>query len=68
MASRNHFYNPFINSFLGIRVPTNSGDRNFELGTILKDIDLYFQPVPDPFTATIFSVIMMTQIQLTVFI
>ena len=60
MASPNHFYNPFLDSFLGIWVPTKSDDRNFESGMILKDIDLYFQPVPDPITATIFLVIMMT--------
>ena len=60
MASRNHYYNPFMDSFLGIWFPTNSGDRNFESGMILKEIDLYFQPVPDPITATIFLVIMTT--------
>ena len=62
MASRNHFHNPFLDSFLGILVPSDAGDMNFESGMILKDIDLYFQPVPDPITATIFFVIMMTQI------
>ena len=62
MASPNHFYNPFLDSFLGIWVPTKSGDRNFDSGMILKDIDLYFQPVPDPITATIFLVIMMSQV------
>ena len=62
MASRNHFHNPFLDSFLGILVPSDAGDMNFESGMILKDIDLYFQPVPDPITATVFSVIMMTQI------
>ena len=59
MKSRNHFYNPFTDPFLGGLAANNKYDSSFEPGIILEDIDLYFQPVPDPVMASIFFFIMM---------
>ena len=59
MAQRNHFFNPFLDSFLGVLTFDNKDDPSLSPGMIIENLDLYFQPVPDPITATIFLVIML---------
>ena len=53
----NHFYNPFTESFLGalMKNPTLTSNAT---NIIFEDVDLYYQPVPNPFVAGTFSVIM----------
>ena len=57
MISQNNLYNPFEASFLGIFVTNNLNDTKVKTGIILEDIDLYFQPVPEPVTASVFLVV-----------
>ena len=53
----NHFYNPFTESFLGASMKDPALPSN-ATNIILEDVDLYYQPVPNPFIAGTFSVIM----------
>ena len=55
--NRNHFYNPFTESFLGalMKNPTLTSNAT---NIIFEDVDLYYQPVPNPFVAGPFSIIM----------
>ena len=53
----NHFYNPFTESFLGASMKNPAFPSN-ATNIILEDVDLYYQPVPNPFVAGTFSVIM----------
>ena len=59
MISQNNLYNPFEASFLGILVTNNLNDTEVKIGIFLEDIDLYFQPVPEPATASVFLVVNM---------
>ena len=68
MKSRNHFSNPFTDSFLGVLAANNKHDSSFETAFILEDVDLYFQPVPDPVMASIFFVIMMILVAIGLYI
>ena len=54
--NRNNYYNPFTDSFLGAFVPISSLLTNAST-IILEDVDLYYQPVPNPILAGIFSAI-----------
>ena len=54
MITRNNLYNPYTNSFLGVFVNNDLDSIDTKTELILEDIDLYFQPVPEPVTASIF--------------
>ena len=54
---RDHFYNPFLESYLGVMTENAHGAEN-QTGLILDDVNLYHQPVPDPMTASIFCIIL----------
>ena len=58
MSKRNNLYHPFTSSFLGVFLDRDLNSKDVGTGTVFEDIDLYFQPVPDPVTASIFLVIM----------
>ena len=53
---RNHYYNPFSSSFLGVFVPNSSYAAN-DSYISLEDIDLNYQPVPPPFASGIHAVL-----------
>ena len=53
----NNYYNPFTESFLRARMEGSTSTTN-DTNIILEDVDLYFQPVPNPFVAGTFSAIM----------
>ena len=53
-TSTSHFYNPFLNSYLGAFVEDGE-KQGSKTGLIIEQIDLYHQPVPDPIIAGIFS-------------
>ena len=54
---RGHFYNPFLDSYLGVLIENPNGKEN-DIGFILEDVDLFHQPVPNPMIAGIFCLIM----------
>ena len=58
MSKRNNLYHPFTSSFLGFFLDRDQTSKDVGTGAVFEDIDLYFQPVPDPVTASIFLVIM----------
>ena len=68
MITRNNLYNPFTSPFLGVLVDDDSNSIALERDMLLEDIDLYFQPVPDPVTASIFLAIMIILIVIGVYL
>ena len=68
MVTRNNLYNPYTNSFLGVFVNNDLDSIDTKTELILEDIDLYFQPVPDPVTAIIFLAIMTILIALGIYL
>ena len=54
---KENLYHPFKGSLLGTLHKETLATKNIT-GFALEDIDLYYQPVPDPTIATIFSFIM----------
>ena len=57
ISQEQHVYHPFQNSSLEFLSPIHS-DKNEDF--ILNDIDLYYQPLPSPSTATLFFVVRST--------
>ena len=55
--TRNNYYNPFTDSFLGAFAQSSSILPN-DTSLNLENIDLYYQPVPRPDVAAVFSAIM----------
>ena len=53
----NHYYNPFTKSFLGAAMKDPISTSNATI-MIFEEVDLYYQPVPNPFVAGPFSIIM----------
>ena len=53
---KENFYHPYVESYLALSTydeQRNGNDTNY----VLKDIDLYYQPVEDPFTGIVILVI-----------
>ena len=67
MLSKNNFYNPFIDSYLGFLAGPNPSQLN-ETEFILRELDLYYQPVPDPQTSSLFFTLMAIELLCGLFI
>ena len=50
------FYHPYLRSSFGIFLDEN-GSKNGTVGSILNDVNLYYQPLQDPSILLIFNVI-----------
>ena len=57
LLSRKNLYNPFKNSFLRF-LSSHSFLPSNDTILVIENINLYYQPVPDPITAIIFFIIM----------
>ena len=65
--TKNNYYNPFAESFLGFLTKNPPMLLN-DSQTILEDVDLYYQPVPHPIVAGIFSGIMVIMLILGMYL
>ena len=54
MKKRNHFYQPFINSYIPFIVNNEADAENLSFA-ILRDVDFDYQPLEEPSTATLFA-------------
>lgn len=57
LPNKRHFYHPYSGDYLGFHsVNKNNKERHLN-GFVLEDIDLYYQPLPDPIVASLFWII-----------
>ena len=62
ILTTNHFYHPFMDSFLGIFISDQDRQVQNVTSSILEKINLYHQPMPDPFYASIFFLVMAIEV------
>ena len=62
ILSRNNFYHPFMDSFLGIFISDQDIQDQNVTSIILEEINLYHQPMPEPIYASIFLLAMSIQV------
>ena len=51
---RSHFFQPFINSFIPFIITNESNPKNLTI-SMLREVDLDYQPLEEPSTATLFA-------------
>ena len=57
LFSRNNLYHPFLGNVIRIFLSNDSNDDGVAFHELIKDVNLYYQPVQVPSIATIFLII-----------
>ena len=57
LFKRNNLYHPFLGNAIRIFLPNDSNDNGAAFHELIKDVNLYYQPVQVPSIATIFLII-----------
>ena len=57
LPNKRHFYHPYSGEYFGFYSVNGNDEERHLNGFVLEDIDLYYQPLPDPIVASLFWVI-----------